>query len=172
MAGAAYFRALHAAERIRLLAAAGELAAGVHRAADRRFKAGDIAILDVNIARASLARVRAEREAFAAAQQQALGELKRLLRLETDIAVAGDLAPGGEPDLSALLQAASKRPELLELEAAVREAEADIELGRSFGKPEYRRGCAVRARRGRSNRAGGIHRHAAVVLEGAGDSVR
>ena len=39
-----------------------ELAAGVYAIADRRFKAGDIAVLDVNIARASLARVRAERE--------------------------------------------------------------------------------------------------------------
>ena len=35
---------------------------GVYAAADRRFKAGDIAVLDVNIARASLARVSAERE--------------------------------------------------------------------------------------------------------------
>lgn len=136
-AAAAYFRALHAVERIRLLAAAEELAAGVHRAADRRFKAGDIAILDVNIARASLARVRAEREAFAAAHAQAIGDLRQLLRLETEVAVAGSLTTSPEADLSALLQSASQRPELLALEAGVREAEADIQLGRSFSKPEY-----------------------------------
>ena len=87
----AYYRALHATERIRLLAATQELAAGVHSVADRRFKAGDIAILDVNIARASLARVRAEREGAEAAKALALGELKQVLRLEEDIVVDGAL---------------------------------------------------------------------------------
>lgn len=74
---ATYYRALHATERIRLLAATQELAAGVYSVADRRFRAGDIAVLDVNIARASLARVRAEREGAEAARALALGELKK-----------------------------------------------------------------------------------------------
>ena len=63
-----------------LLDATQELAGRVHSVADRRFKAGDIAVLDVNIARASLARVRAERAAAEAVQAMALGELKQLLR--------------------------------------------------------------------------------------------
>nr|MBP6704712.1 TolC family protein [Vicinamibacteria bacterium] len=44
----AFYRALHANERVRLLAMSEEFARGLHAAADRRFKAGDVALLDVN----------------------------------------------------------------------------------------------------------------------------
>ena len=46
-AATAYYRALHAAERITLLTTAQEVATGVYSVADRRFKVGDIAVLDV-----------------------------------------------------------------------------------------------------------------------------
>ena len=123
-AAAAYYRAVHANQRIRLLNATQELAVGVYSVADRRFRAGDIAVLDVNIARASLARVRAEREAAESAKALALGDLKQLLRLDEDIAVEGELGRLPEADLTAVLQTASQRPELRALEAAVQEAEA------------------------------------------------
>jgi outer membrane protein TolC len=57
LAASAYYRALHANERINLLNGTREVASSVYEAAERRFRAGDIAVLDVNIARASLARV-------------------------------------------------------------------------------------------------------------------
>ena len=95
LAASAYYRAVHANERIRLLNATHELAASVYATADRRFKAGDIAVLDVNIARASLARVRAEREGAEASKALALGELRQLLRLENDVGVDGSLARPG-----------------------------------------------------------------------------
>jgi cobalt-zinc-cadmium efflux system outer membrane protein len=136
-AAAAYYRALHASERIRLLDAAFELATAVYTSADRRYRAGDIAVLDVNIARASLARVRAEREGVQATKALALGELRELLRLETDVAVGGSLTSAGSPDLNAALQAAAQRPELRSLEAGVQEAEAEVQLGLSFTKREY-----------------------------------
>ena len=91
LAASAYYRAVHANERIKLLNATHELAASVYATADRRFKAGDIAVLDVNIARASLARVRAEREGAEASKAFALGELRQLLRLENDVGVDGSL---------------------------------------------------------------------------------
>ena len=141
-AAVAFYRAVHADHRIRLLIGAQELASGVYSAADRRFKAGDIAVLDVNIARASMARVRAEREAVEAAKALALGDLKQLLRMDEDISVQGELTRGSDVDLSALLAAAGQRPQLRALEAAVQEAEAEVRLGRSFGKPEY--GVGVR----------------------------
>ena len=146
-AAAAYYRALHATERIRLLAATQELAARVHSVADRRFKAGDIAILDVNIARASLARVRAEREGAEATKALALGELKQVLRLDEDIVVDGTLAPGSEAELTVALQAASQRPELRALEAGVQEAEAEQRLGSTFSKPDYGLGFEYLPRR-------------------------
>ena len=141
-AASAYYRAVHASDRIRLLTAAFELASRVYSAADRRFKAGDIAVLDVNIAKASLARVRAEREGAEASKTLALGELRQLLRLDVDVGVDGSLTAPTEADLTAALQAAIQRPELRALEAGVQEAEAEVRLGQSFSRPEY--GVGVR----------------------------
>jgi cobalt-zinc-cadmium efflux system outer membrane protein len=141
-AASAYYRALHANARIRLLDAAHELASAVYSSADRRYRAGDIAVLDVNIARASLARVRAEREGAEASKALALGELKQLLRIETEVAVDGSLTAGPPPDLNIALQASAQRPELRSLDAGVREAEAEVGLGQSFSTPEY--GVGVR----------------------------
>ena len=136
-AASAYYRAVHASERIRLLNASHELALTVYSIADRRFKAGDIAVLDVNIARASLARVRAEREGAEASKALALGELRQLLRLEDDVDVEGPLPRPGEAALDSALQAAAQRPELRVLEAGIQEAEAELRVGLSFSKPEY-----------------------------------
>ncbi|MEO8259973.1 MAG: TolC family protein [Acidobacteriota bacterium] len=141
-AAAAYYRTVHASQRIRILDATQELAARVHAVADRRFRAGDIAVLDVNIARASLGRVRAEREAAAAMKAQALGALQQLLLLDQDLAVEGDLGRPAETELDAVLQAALQRPELRALEAGVREAEANVRLGGTYAKPDY--GIGVR----------------------------
>jgi outer membrane protein, heavy metal efflux system len=142
LAASAYYRALHAKERIKLLNATYEIASSVYSAADRRFKAGDIAVLDVNIARASLARVRAEREGAEASKSLALGELRQLLGLQSEVDVDGSLSPPGEADVNAALQTAAQRPELRALEAGIQEAEAELRLGLSFSKPEY--GVGVR----------------------------
>jgi cobalt-zinc-cadmium efflux system outer membrane protein len=139
---AAYYRAVHAADRIRLLSAAQDLASEVYSAAERRFKAGDVAVLDVNIAKASLARVRAEREGAEAARVVALGELRQLLRLDDGVEVSGSLAPPAAADLAAALQSSTRRPELRALEAAIEEADAETRLGRSLATAEY--GVGVR----------------------------
>lgn len=131
-AAAAYYRAVHANDRIKLLNAAFELASSVYSAADRRYKAGDIAVLDVNIARASLARVRADREGAEASRAMAVGELRQLLCLEDDTTVDGSLSTPTPADLGVALQTASQRPELKALDAAVQEAEAERRLGVSF----------------------------------------
>lgn len=138
----AYYRVVHANGRIKLLNAAFELATAVHAAADRRFRAGDIAVLDVNIARASLARVRAEREGAEASKSLAVGELRQLLRLDGDVNVDDSLAQPAPLDLGPALQAAAQRPEVRALEAAIQEAEAELRVGLSFSRPEY--GLAAR----------------------------
>jgi cobalt-zinc-cadmium efflux system outer membrane protein len=137
LAASAYYRALHASERITLLNAAYELASSVYSAAERRYRAGDIAVLDVNIARASLARVRADREGAEATKALALGDLRQWLGLQDEISVEGYLNPSMPADLNAALQAASERPDLRALEASIREAEAQLRLGTSFSKPEF-----------------------------------
>ena len=142
LAASAYYRAVHANERIKLLTATQELAQSVYATAERRFKAGDIAVLDVNIARASLARIKAEREGAEASKALSLGELRQLLRLEPDVGVEGSLARTGEVALNTALEAAAQRPDLRGLEAAIEEAEAELRLGESLAKPEY--GVGVR----------------------------
>src|SRR5262245_52448525 len=137
LAASAYYRAVHANERIRLLTSAYDVASSVYTTADRRLRAGDIAVLDVNIARASRARVGAAREAAEAERSLATGELRRLLRIDGDVIVEGSLPRLDQADLPAALQSAGQRPELKMLEAGVREAEAEFRLGSSFSKPEY-----------------------------------
>jgi outer membrane protein, heavy metal efflux system len=134
-AASAYYRVVHANESIKLLNAAYELASNVYSVADRRYRAGDIAVLDVNIARASLARVRAEREGAEAAKALALGDLRQLLRLQDDVTVDGSLGPSMPTDLHAALQAVFQRPDLRALEAGIQEAEAQLRLGATFSKP-------------------------------------
>ena len=137
LATSAYYRAVHATERIRLLTSAYEVSSSVYTTADRRYRAGDIAVLDVNIARASRARVGADREAAEAERALATGELRRLLRIDGDVIVEGSLPRLDQADLSAALHGASQRPELAVLEAGIREAEAELRLGSSFARPEY-----------------------------------
>jgi cobalt-zinc-cadmium efflux system outer membrane protein len=133
----AYYRALHARERGRLWETGEQLASRVELAADRRFRAGDIPVLELNLARASHARARAEREAAAATEAGATGELQQLLRLDGTATVAGSLNVAADADLPELLSLVLQRPELRRLEAAIREAEAEVQLGQSFQKPEY-----------------------------------
>ena len=155
-AARAFYQAVFAAERIRLSATAETLAAAIVDVADRRYRAGDIAVLDVNLARAALARARAEQRANEAEQAAALGTLKALLHLPGPVAVQGSLAPGQPPDPAALTRAADERPELRALAAAVRDAEAEVGMGRSLSRPEL--GLGVRYAREEGSRiiAGGV----------------
>ena len=143
-AAAAFHRALHAGERVRLLQVSLTLAERTVTVAERRFAAGDIAILDLNVARAARARVRADLEAGGAARAAVLGELRHALGLDGDLAIAGALAGAATavPVLATLLEASARHPELRALEAAVQEAEAEARLGRTFTRPDL--GVGVR----------------------------
>lgn len=140
-----FFRGLQLAERVRLLDRSLELANNVLQIADRRFQAGDVAVLDVNIARSAAARVRADREGVVAERTIIVGELRALLQLEDDIELRGDLPALAQVDRAAISDAASRRPELRALEAAIREAEAEQQFGRSFTRADY--GFAARYQR-------------------------
>ena len=150
LAAGAFFRVLHAQERIRLLGDTGALAAAVHAAADRRFRAGDVAVLDVNLARTSMARAGAEREAAEAMRAVAAGELAQLVGIDGDIRAEGPLTAGGAPDLATLLEAADGRPVVRALESSVEEAAADARLGATFARPEY--GVGIRYSREEGDR--------------------
>lgn len=136
-AATAFYQALHADERLRLLALSEEFAKGIHAAADRRFRAGDIAMLDVNVARTTWARAQADREAASAEKAQALGNLKQLLRLDEPIEVAGTLRPEGGGDLALSLRSVADRPEFRSLQAAIDEADAEVRLGKALARPDF-----------------------------------
>jgi cobalt-zinc-cadmium efflux system outer membrane protein len=74
-----FVRALHAQARERLLVSAEETAAAFLDVAERRYAAGDVAVLDVNVARAALAKARADRRGLAADQIDVLGQLRSRL---------------------------------------------------------------------------------------------
>ena len=132
-----FLRALQLAERIRLLDRSLELANNVLQIADRRFQAGDVAVLDVNIARAAAARIRAERQDLVAERAIVIGELRELLQLEEDVDLRGDLPAAAQIDRAALTDAVGRRPELRALEAAIREAESEQQFGSSFKRADY-----------------------------------
>jgi cobalt-zinc-cadmium efflux system outer membrane protein len=140
-----FLRGLHLSERVRLLDRSLELANNILQIADRRFQAGDVAVLDVNIARSAAARIRAERQGMVAERAIVIGELRELLQLEDEIELLGDLPALTQVDRATITDAASRRPELRALEAAIREAEAEQQFGRSFTRADY--GFAARYQR-------------------------
>lgn len=133
----AFYRALHANDRLRLLALAEEFARGIHAAADRRFKAGDVAVLDVNVARTTRARAQADREAAAAEKANSLGDLKQLLGLDEPIEVTGTLATESASDFETSPRGVLDRPEFRFLQAGIDEADAEVRLGQSLAKPDF-----------------------------------
>jgi cobalt-zinc-cadmium efflux system outer membrane protein len=136
-AAAAYHRSLHATQRVQLLRGTEDLAATTLSVAQQRFKAGDVPVLDVSLARVALARARSEREAAEAARTLALGDIKQILSLEEDVTTEGVLLRPSEVDLNNVTVAALQRPELRALAASVKEAEAEVQLASTYTKPTY-----------------------------------
>lgn len=151
-----FLHGLQLAERMRLLDRSSDLANNVLQIADRRFRAGDVAILDVNIAKAAAARIKAERQGIAAQRASVIGELRELLQLEADVELAGTIPPAAEVDHSAMADAASRRPEVIALEAAIREAEAEERFGRSFTRADYGFGARYQREEGNNIILGGL----------------
>jgi cobalt-zinc-cadmium efflux system outer membrane protein len=149
----AYVRALLAQTRIEVLRTAETVAKEALDIADRRFRAGDIAVLDVNVARGSAARAASQTRAAEAERAAALGELKALLAWSEPV----DPQPVGT--LNDLIRAGvdvqpvapSERPEVQSLVAEAAEARADIRLGQAFKKPDL--GFGVRLKRDEGNQA-------------------
>ena len=144
---AAFLRGLAARERLRLLSETERIASDFMRIAERRFQAGDIPILEVNLARTSTARARSELRIAKADDASALGELRVLLGMQPGegLSLRGPLKEERQYDIESLLSQASDRSDIRALLAELREAEADIRLGESFKRPEI--GVAARYQR-------------------------
>lgn len=136
-AGVAFWRAIHAADRQRLAEQAMALAEDTLHLAERRERAGDIGILDVNVARAAMARARSQVQSEMAASAASLGNLRMILAMDPSepLNPRGDLRDRRRYTLEELLAGAAERPDLQALEAAAHEAQADIRLGRALEWP-------------------------------------
>ncbi|MCK6548328.1 TolC family protein [Myxococcota bacterium] len=129
---------LYAIEQAQLLANAERVAEQLLRVAERRLATGAGAVLEVQLAKAALAKARSDVRARGAEQTAALGRLRVLLGAEAHevTSLAGKLAVRRAESLEQLLGRASERPSIAALEAERREAEADVSLGAGLAWPE------------------------------------
>nr|WP_255671939.1 TolC family protein [Corallococcus sp. AS-1-6] len=135
---AAYLRLLQARERRKLVEAAAEAAERTVQATERRYAAGDVPAVDVNVAKVAHARARAE-------VQVATGEVQAL-REELEARVGQRASPQAtyDDDLRSLARApvrdvpdgAGARADLVALEQEQVQAEAAATLGRRQVLPD------------------------------------
>jgi cobalt-zinc-cadmium efflux system outer membrane protein len=134
----AFARGLAAAERIALARRAEQNASEVLRVAEGRHARGDVAALDLNLARGALARARSDVRAAEASDVLVRADLKALLAIEAEapLVLSGDLRPRPAPELASLLGAAQARPALRMAEAELREAQGEIAEGKGMRWPD------------------------------------
>jgi len=140
----AFWRTIAASERLRLATSADANSADLVRSTQRRYELGDVTVLDVNIARNAAAKTRLELRSAEADQAAALGDLRIFLGMSTTefLAVAGDLREHQQYQLDQLIAQASRRPDLLAISAELRQAEAEVQLGKGSIWPDV--GLGVR----------------------------
>jgi outer membrane protein, heavy metal efflux system len=133
----AFTRALGMQERSRLLVAAEQLARALHTTSQRRYQAGDIAALDLNLARIAAARATAERIAADAELGRILLPLRLVLALNatTPLALAGSLERTPVARV-VLAGAVNQMPAMRQVDAEIAQAHAEIRLGDGMRRPD------------------------------------
>jgi cobalt-zinc-cadmium efflux system outer membrane protein len=134
-----FFRAFQAQERLALAARGESIATEILEIARRRHEAGDVAILDVNLAQAAAARARADVYAARSTQSAAFGELRALLAFppEQEIKLGREFPVSRRYDLKDLLAKATDRADIRALQSALDAANAEFRLGRALAWPEF-----------------------------------
>jgi cobalt-zinc-cadmium efflux system outer membrane protein len=135
----AFTEALHAAERHRHIRASEALAEDIRRVAERRLQAGDVAMLDLNVASAALARARSETLSAEGALNAAVGKLRILLGLAATgpFEIQGELNTLPAFELPDLLREARNRADIRVLSAQMEHAEAEGRLAATLRRPEF-----------------------------------
>lgn len=133
-----FLRALHAKEMLGIASETRRLAAEIHRVAQRRHKAGDVGVLDVDLAALALARARVEVQTARAARNRALGSLRVLLGLESGakLTVHGESLHRRRLTHALLMANITGRSDLRALDAAIRKASAEVRLGEAQAWPD------------------------------------
>jgi cobalt-zinc-cadmium efflux system outer membrane protein len=133
----AFFRAVEARERADVAATGKQLAGEALRIAERRYALGDVAQLDVNLARTAVARSEAESRTATATLGGQLTRLQALLGINDAIAVTGSLRDASILATADLAARAAERPDVQLLDAEIAEAEADLRLARTLRWPDF-----------------------------------
>jgi cobalt-zinc-cadmium efflux system outer membrane protein len=131
-----FLRAIEARERVEAATTGKQLADEALRIAERRFKAGDVAQLDVNLARTAVARADGEARVAAATLAGQTAQLKVLLGIAEPVTLAGSLHDvlGTSDDL---VTRAMERPYIRVLDAEIAEAEADQRFAATLRWPDF-----------------------------------
>lgn len=137
-AALAFLDGIAAGERLRLAEEAASVSRELLTTSERRYQLGDIAAIDLNLARIDAARSTAALRAAQADVTSAAGRLRTLLRLPAGepVDLRGTLDVQAPGPLDALRAAIDERPVLTALRADLREAEAQIDLGRALRRPD------------------------------------
>jgi cobalt-zinc-cadmium efflux system outer membrane protein len=133
-----FLRAVEAREREAAAAGGKQLAAEALRIAERRFAAGDVAQLDVNLARTAVARADADARAAGAALAGQVTRLRVLLGIDGTerVTVGGSLRDTAAPAADELLARAADRGDVRALDAAIAEGEAEQRLAATLRWPD------------------------------------
>jgi outer membrane protein, heavy metal efflux system len=127
-----FLRALEARERADIAASGEQLAGEALRIAERRYAAGDVAQLDVNLARTAVARAGAETRAAKASLAGHVTQLQVLLGMTEPVTVDGSLR-----DVLLTGELTADRADLRVLDAEIAEAEAEQRLARTLRWPDF-----------------------------------
>lgn len=166
----AFFRGLQAQERLALTTRAEGIAGEILETARRRYEAGDVALLDLNLARAAAARARSETHAARSAQSAALGELRVLLGFSPDqeLKLRGEFSGTRQYDLADLLERSSDRPDIRALESELEAANAELRLGKALAWPDFGLGAIYEREEGQDFVLGAVRLTLPVFNRGQG----
>jgi cobalt-zinc-cadmium efflux system outer membrane protein len=154
----AFWQAVAAREQVQLAHSADKVANELSESMRKRYEAGDITVLDLNVARTAAARTRVQLREAEAEQVRALGDLRIFLGMDvaTPLAVEANLAEPDHYDLDQLTAEAIKRPDLEATAAELRQAEAEIQLGRGSAWPDVALGFRYGRDEGSTIARGGL----------------
>jgi Outer membrane protein len=132
-----YLRALEARERADSATNGKRLADEALHIAERRYAAGDVAQLDVNLARTAVARAEAETRAASATLIGHVTQLQVLLGITAPVTIGGSLRDARPLTKNDLLARAAERSDVHALDAEIAEAEAEQRLAKTLRWPDF-----------------------------------
>lgn len=137
-AALAFVEGIAARERLHLAEEADAVSRDLLAATERRHALGDIAAIDLNLARIEAARTGAALRAARAELTAAVGTLRAVLQIAAaePIELRGTLELPPPPSIEELRPALLARSDLAAMRAEVREAEAEIQMARALGRAD------------------------------------